>query len=120
MSGSLPTIACMNSAWSIAHMKARRTAGLLNGGCKWFGRIISTPPVASWIATLIFAVLRSSGSRSLDGFSHQSCSLFCSAADLVPSSGMVVHITRSKWTILGPAVQSGVPLSRGLSLSNRS
>ena len=35
---SSPIIAIMNSFWSIAPISARRTAGLSNGGYRWFGR----------------------------------------------------------------------------------
>ena len=86
-------------------------AGLLNGGCRWLSRIISTDPVGFLTSIRMSRVLRRSGRRSCVGFSHQSCSPACKAAAFVPASVMVVHSTRSKWTIFGPAVQPGVPLS---------
>ena len=35
---SSPCMAIMNCFWSIAPISARRTAGLSNGGYRWFGR----------------------------------------------------------------------------------
>ena len=103
----------MKSLWSTAPSRARRIAGLLNGGWSWFMRMMAIWPVGSWIAVFTPRDLRSSGSKSSDGYSHQSCSPDCSAAAAVAASGIVVHSTRSKCTILGPAVQSGVPPGRG-------
>ena len=77
-----------------------------------------TLPVGLVLTTLIDRVRASRGNRSAVGFSHQSCSPDCRAPTLVAGSGMVVHSTRSKWTIFGPAVQSGVPPCRGTYLSN--
>ena len=44
-------MAIMNSFWSIAPISARRTAGLSNGGYRWFGRSRNGVPVRSVIST---------------------------------------------------------------------
>ena len=55
-----------------------------------------TAPVGLLTAIFMFLSLRSKGSRSWVGFSHQSCSPACRAAALMPASGIVDHSTRSK------------------------
>jgi len=97
----------------IADMTIWRMRGLLNGFCRQFARSISTPPVGSCTATRTFLFLFRSGSRSWVAYSHQSTSPFCNAAAADAGSGVVRHSMRSKWVILGPEVQSGVPPSRG-------
>ena len=47
-----------------------------------------------------------SGKRSGRGYSHQSTSLFCSAALAVAPSGMTVHSMRGKKARLAPVAQT--------------
>ena len=111
--GSSPATAVMNSFWSIAPSSARRIAALLNGACRLLVFMNPSVPLRSLISTRILPVLRSTGSRSGVGNSHQSISPARMALAEVPSSGLVSHSTRSKCTTLPPAVQPVLASGRG-------
>ena len=113
MVGSNPATAVMNSFWSIAPSSARLTAALSNGGCKLLVFMNPNVPLRSFISTRILPDLRSTGSKSGVGNSHQSISPARMALAEVPSSGLVSHSTRSKWTILPPDVQPVFGSARG-------
>ena len=68
-------------------------------------RKLPTLPSGSAMSTTTLRFLRSSGTRSEIGFSHQSISPFCSAADAVPGSGITTHSMRSISMRLPPASQ---------------
>ncbi len=70
-------------------------------------------PAGSTMRTTSLRSRLSGGSRSASGISHQSTSPVCSAAAIVPPSGMIFHSTRSKCATFGPAVPLGVPSLRG-------
>ena len=60
-------------------------------------------PSGSAMSTATLRFFRSTGTRSEIGFSHQSTSPFCSAAEAVPGSGMMIHSMRSTIIFLPPA-----------------
>jgi hypothetical protein len=62
-------------------------------------------PSGSAISTATLRLRRSTGIRSVIGFSHQSTSPFCSAAEAVAGSGITTHSTRSTIIRLPPASQ---------------
>ena len=62
-------------------------------------------PSGSAMSTATLRLRRSTGTRSEIGFSHQSTSPFCSAAEAVAGSGMTIHSTRSTRIFLPPASQ---------------
>ena len=104
----------MKSAWLMAPSSACRSFGLLKGACRWLKRAKPSCPVGSGMSMTMSRARRSGGSRSFGGFSHQSTSPDCSAAEAVALSGVTRHSTRSTRARFGPEVQAGVPLSRGL------
>ena len=117
MAGSNPATAVMNSFWSIAPSSARLIAAVSKGGCKLLVFMKPRVPLRSLISTRILPDLRSNGSRSGVGSSHQSISPARMALAEVPSSGLVSHSTRSKCTTLPPAVQPVLGSDRGTYLS---
>ena len=62
-------------------------------------------PSGSAISTEMLRFFFNSGTRSEIGFSHQSTSPFCSAAEAVAGSGMTTHSMRSTSMFLPPASQ---------------
>ena len=55
------------------------------------------------MSTITLRFLRSNGTRSAIGYSHQSTSPFCSAAEAVAGSGITIHSMRSTNIRLPPA-----------------
>ena len=61
---SVPTMVVTTSSWLTAPSSARRTAGLLNGACRWFMRRIAICPEGSCTTTFTPRLFSSNGIRS--------------------------------------------------------
>jgi hypothetical protein len=88
-------------------------AGLSNGGNSALKRRMPMPPAGSCTSVFKVPPWRSSGSRSMVGFCHQSTSPAVRALAAVAGSGTTCHSMRSYHGRLGPAVNVASPSARG-------